>query len=241
MLAHHVHWHPPYSKFSISVHTDLPIPLSGCIVVNLFNWSSIRRLLDSSRSSALPNNAAMHILGHTSFCMNVQVHLSINTWKRKCLVIGPVHFKIWDVLPNCSPRRSEKVSLVSAVSTVSVSPRSYQTASSNVLIFASLIYPPCTFNLHFYYCECNWASSHVFKRHLEFLFFEQSVPIFCPFFYWDRGGMRKIFTHAEGILNGNQIIASIHRWGLALKNGLRTYPLPSCLRFPAQASLLLPV
>lgn len=159
------------------------------------------------------------------------MYKSINTWMWKCLVIRPVHFKIRDILPNCSPRRSEKVSLAPA-------PQSYQTALPNIMIFASLFYSPCTFNLHFYYYKCNWASSHVFKRHWEFLFFEQSVPIFCPFFYWDWGGMRRIFTDAEGILNGHQIITSTWIWGLAFKNGLRTHLLPSCLRCLAQASLL---
>lgn len=160
------------AKFSISVHTDLPIPLSGCIVVNLFNWSPINRHLDSPPSILLQTMPQCIFLGTRHFAWRYK---SINTWMWKCLVIRPGHFKIWDVLPNCSPRRSEKVSFAPA-------PQSYQTALPNILIFASLLYSPCTFNLHFYYCEYNWASSPVSKRHWEFLFFEQSVPIFCPFF-----------------------------------------------------------
>ena len=59
------------AKFSVLVHTD--VPLSSGVVVNVFNWSPINRHLYCPQSS-ITNNAAMYILGHTSFCMNVQIY-----------------------------------------------------------------------------------------------------------------------------------------------------------------------
>lgn len=54
---------------------------------------------------------------------------SVNTWawKWKCLAMGLAYFKIGDILPNCSARRSEKAGLAAAAFTA------HELASQTVL------------------------------------------------------------------------------------------------------------
>lgn len=78
---HTGHWHPRYSFHLVLTLQNFPYQsiwtflfLEVAVVVNLFNWSPINRHLDRPPQSSITNNAAMYILGHTSFCMNVQIY-----------------------------------------------------------------------------------------------------------------------------------------------------------------------
>ena len=149
----------------------------------------------------------MYILGHTSFCMNIQVHLLIpgggSAWSlNQCILrcftkLFSKEVRKGQPCPNCVYSACFPVVFPDCV--------------PYFAIFANLIYSLCTLNLHLYYYEQNRASFHLSKRYLVFFFFEQPVPILCPFFCWNWGGMKRIFTDAErGNFKGDWIIVG-HR------------------------------